>query len=97
MMRERCFLPMMMKAMRTLTNPSSPTSCPTRASTRPDMAATSAGMTPVQRTSGRFLTTVDLVLTGVFPMSSGHAAVDVEVDFANASIIILICDIFFKL
>ena len=94
MMRERCFLPMMMKAMRTLTNPRSPTSCPTRASTRLDMDAPSAGMTPVQRTSGRFQTTVALLLTGVFLMGSNHAAVGVEEDSVNASTNILNCDLF---
>ena len=94
MMRERCLLPLMMEAMRTMTNPSSPTSCPTRASTRPDMDGTSVGSTFVRRTTGRFLTIVDLLQTGVFQLSLSHAVADVEEHFANASTIILKCDDF---
>ena len=52
------------------------------------MDATSAGMTPVQRTTGRFLTIVALLQIGISLQSSNHAATSAEEDFADVSIII---------
>ena len=88
MMRERFLPTMMMKAMKTITSPSLPTSCPTRATTRLDMDATNADMTFVQR-AGRFRTIVVLLQTpGVSLQSSDHVVMNVEEDFANVLIII---------
>ena len=82
---------MMKMATRSLTNPTSHTSCPMIAMTKLDMDEPNAGMMFVQKT-GRFLTIVALrLIPGVSPQIGDHAAMSVKEDFANA-LILINCD-----